>query len=98
MKQFSDEIRTKINAEIEASCIDNDIPSDKALHMINFIRPLFEELREYIHKYSFLNNEEEIDFFKNIKPLILSKLIYYNDIYTLELRKPNGNKEVVNWQ
>ena len=30
MKQFSDEIRTKINAEIEASCIDNDIPSDKA--------------------------------------------------------------------
>lgn len=95
MKQFSDEIRTKINAEIEASCIDNDIPSDKALHMINFIRPLFEELREYIHKYSFLNNEEEIDFFKNIKPLILSKLIYYNDIYTLELRKPNGNKEVV---
>lgn len=63
--------------------------------MINFIRPLFEELREFIHKYNFQDSEEEIDFFKYVKPLILSKLIYYNDIYILELRKPNGNKEVV---
>ena len=95
MKHFSGIITAKINAEIETSCIDNDISSDKALYMINFIRPLFEELREYTHKYNFRDDEEEIYFFKNIKPLILSKLIYYNDIYTLELRKPNGNKEVV---
>ena len=95
MKHYSGIITAKINAEIETSCIDNDISSDKALYMINFIRPLFEELREYTHKYDFRDDEEEIYFFKNIKPLILSKLIYYNDIYTLELRKPNGNKEVV---
>lgn len=95
VKQVSNELILKINAEIETSCIDCDISSDKALYMIDFIRPLFEELREYIHKYNFRDNEEEIDFFKNSKPLILSKLIYYNDIYTLELRKPNGNKEVV---
>lgn len=95
MKHYSGIITAKINAEIETSCIDNDISSDKALYMINFIRPLFEELREYTHKYDFRDDEEEIFFFKNIKPLILSKLIYYNDIYTLELRKPNGNKEVV---
>ena len=95
VKQISNELILKINAEIETFCIDSDISSDKALYMIDFIRPLFEELREYIHKYNFRDNEEEIDFFKNSKPLILSKLIYYNDIYTIELRKPNGNKEVV---
>lgn len=83
MKQLSDIIITKINTEIESSCIEIDLSSDKALHMINFIRPLFEELREYIHQYKFPNNEDEIYLFKNIKPLILSKLIYYNDIYTL---------------
>lgn len=95
VKLVSNELILKINAEIETSCIDSDISSDKALYMIDFIRPLFEELREYIHKYNFRDNEEEIDFFKNSKPLILSKLIYYNDIYTLELRKPNGSKEVL---
>ncbi len=95
MKQFSNEIISKINTEIETSCIDNDISSDKALHMINFIRPLFEELREFTHQYTFQDANEEISFFKDIKPFILSKLIYFNDIYTLDLRKPNGSKEVL---
>lgn len=92
MRQIADEIIPQINTEIEISCIDNDLFSDKALYMINFIRPLFEELREFIHKYNFQDSGEEINIFKYVKPLILSKLIYYNDISTLELRKPNGNK------
>ena len=95
MKLYSDEIMSKINTEMEISCIDSDLSIDKALHMINFIRPLFEELRTYTHQYTFQNSDEEIWFFKNIKPFILSKLIYFNDIYTLELRKPNGSKEVL---
>lgn len=95
MKSFSNEIIFKINAEIEASCTDSEVSSDKALYMINFIRPLFEELREFIHQYTFQDANEEILFFKDIKPFILSKLIYFNDIYTLELRKPNGSKEVI---
>ena len=94
VKQIFNELILKIDAEIETSCIDSDISSDKALYRIDFIRPWFEELREYIHKYNFRDNEEEIDFFKNSKPFIFSKLIYYNDIYTLELRKPDGNKVV----
>lgn len=54
MKQISDKIIAKINAEIAISCIDDsDTSSDKALYMINFIRPLFEELREFIHQYTF---------------------------------------------
>ena len=95
MKHFSNEIISKINTEIEISCIDSDISSAKALHMINFIRPLFEELREFTHQYMFQDSNEEILFFKDIKPFILSKLIYFNDIYLLELRKPNGSKEVL---
>lgn len=95
MKQISDEIISKINIEMETSCIDSDVSSDKALYMINFIRPLFEGLREFIHQYTFQDANEEISFFKNTKPFILSKLIYFNDIYLLELRKPNGSKEVL---
>lgn len=95
MKIFSDKIISQINVEIETYCVDSNISSDKALHMINFIRPLFEELRGFIHQYTFQDTNEEIIFFKDIKPFILSKLIYFNDIYLLELRKPNGCKEVL---
>lgn len=64
MRQIADEIIFKINTEIDISCIDNDLSSDKALYMINFIRPLFEELRQFIHNYDFLNDDEEIEFLK----------------------------------
>jgi len=80
MKRFSDTILSKIKTEIETSCTDSEVSSEKALYMINFIRPLFEELREFIHQYTFQDANEEISFFKDIKPFILSKLIYFNDI------------------
>ncbi|WP_455672545.1 RteC domain-containing protein, partial [Phocaeicola sp.] len=92
MEKYTD-ILSKINAGIEASCIDFELSLDKTLQIISFIKSLFEELRTFIHHYTFQSNDEEIDFFKNIKPSILSKLIYFNDIYVLELRKPCGSKE-----
>lgn len=95
MKQFFNDIIHKINTEIELVCIDSDFSSDKALHMINFIRPLFETSRTFIHQYTFQDYYEEMFFFKEIKPSILSKLIFFSNIYTLELRKPNGSKDVL---
>jgi len=81
MEEISNEIISKINTEIEISCIDNDLSSDKALHMINFIRPLFEELREFIHKYNFQDSEEEIDFFKNVKPVYFTPKVALRQIW-----------------
>ena len=92
---FIKDLLSKINIEIGIFSFDSDISSDKALSMINFIRPLFEELREFTHQYTFQDANDEISFFKDIKPSILSKLIYFSDIYLLELRKPNGSKEVL---
>lgn len=94
MEKYTD-ILSKINIGIDISYIDSELSIEKALQIIEFIRPLFEELREFIHQYTFQNENEEILFFKDIKPSILSKLIYFNDIYTLELRKPNGSKDVL---
>lgn len=53
MEEFVNMIISQINMEIENTCINSDVSSDKALHMLNFIRPLFERLREYIHEYTF---------------------------------------------
>ena len=47
---FIKDLLSKINIEIEIFSFDSDISSDKALSMINFIRPLFEELREFTHQ------------------------------------------------
>ena len=45
-------------------------------------------LKEYVLKYSFSNKEEEIHFFKNIKPKFLSKLIYYHKVFEMVSHLP----------
>lgn len=90
MKQFSDRILAIIDKEIDNAGVNEDINIDTALYMVEYIRPLFEQLREYIASYTFQDKDEEISFFKNVKPIILSKLLYFNDIYVIELKKPNG--------
>ncbi|GEM51229.1 RteC domain-containing protein [Empedobacter brevis] len=52
------------------------------------------ELKKYVMKKGFQNEQEEIHFFKYQKPVIVSKLIYYNAIYKIETRRPYGNKRI----
>lgn len=54
-----------------------------------------EELRVLIQKLNFKSDEEEIQFFKEIKPQFTSKIIYYNTIYNIEMKKPNGGTRVL---
>lgn len=89
-EEFANNILVKIENEIEIQNFEYEVTIDDALHMVEFIRPLFENLRMFIHEYTFPNIDEEINFFKLTKPNILSKLLYFNNIYVIELRKPSG--------
>jgi len=62
------------------------------------IKLIVENLSAYkkqILKKGFKNESDEIYFFKQAKPALLSKLIYYNNIYKIEIKKPNGGEKVV---
>lgn len=54
-----------------------------------------ENLRALIQKTNFKSEEEEIQFFKEIKPQFTSKIIYYNTIFNIEMKKPNGGTRVL---
>lgn len=62
--------------------------------VINYLQDVMSELKSFILKYNFRNNSEEIFFFKQLKPQISSKLIYYNSIYNIELKRPTGSDDV----
>lgn len=61
---------------------------DNSYRMITFLQNLLNELRSESTKKGFENSEEEIYFFKKIKPHILGKLIYYNKVYRIETTCP----------
>ncbi len=51
------------------------------------------QFRKEISKKAFTSVKEEIDFFKSIKPEVLSKLLYFKEIYTIEINFPKVQKE-----
>jgi len=51
----------------------------------------FKGLKSFISKYSFKDDPEEIRFFKELKPRLFSQLVYYNKIYNIEMRIPEGS-------
>ncbi len=61
---------------------------------ITLILKSLEQLKASIIKTKF-NQTEEIIFFKETKPQLLSKLIYHNKIYKIEMKKPQGGDKVL---
>jgi hypothetical protein len=51
----------------------------------------FEELKVTVSEYEFPTRQEEIQFFKETKPKLFSKLIYLRKIYYMELKRPVSN-------
>ena len=61
---------------------------------VDYLQEILGELKNFIISYPFASTEEEIHFFKELKPLLASKIIYYNTVYKIEVRFPSGSEEV----
>ena len=92
MKTTFDQIMADISSEISTIDIDGcDISMEEAFRMIEFLQNRLHRLRDKLLECGVENQEEEICFFKEMKPQILSHLLYFNKIYTIELKRPNGS-------
>jgi hypothetical protein len=51
-----------------------------------------EKLKGYFLQTSFKNKQEEVYFFKTVKPKFVSKLIFYNELYTIKISENPDQK------
>lgn len=92
-EEFTRNIDCAIYEKID---VDNwNISIEAVLDVVEFLQRSLEDLRTYIVNHPFSNKEEEIYFFKHIKPEVLSRLLYFTEIYNTEMRKPHGSIEVL---
>ena len=93
---FEEFIRNIDCAIYEKIDVDNwNISIEAVLDVVEFLQRSLEDLRTYIVNHPFRSKEEEIYFFKHIKPEVLSRLLYFTEIYNTEMRKPHGSIEVL---
>ncbi len=62
----------------------------KSLEASHVLAEAFNQLKTFISSYKFKNEEEEISFFKEIKPKFCYRLIYYRKLYNIEMNRPAG--------
>jgi hypothetical protein len=66
---------------------------DEASKMIIYLQEFLQSVKKDIIKHGFKSHWKEINFFHNIKPYILSKLILHNNIFHIDITGPvDGGK------
>lgn len=85
----------KLEYEINELTIDSDNSLNLYELIIELVLNKIKLIKKYTLNHGFKSNDEEINFFKKIKPLFTSKLIYYNNIYKIETKKPYGGEKTI---
>jgi hypothetical protein len=94
MISFTTRLTQKLNAQLQVIDLEETDTITKIQKSIYCIKNVLAELKVFILDYSFTNKEEEIIFFKEIKPKIFSKLIYHVKIFNIESRRPMGSYDI----
>ena len=95
MKAEINKILSEIDSDIGSFDICGYDIIENSLNMVHRLQAILSELRERLMTYTFSSKEEEILFFKEQKPEILGRLFYFNRIYRIESKCPNGSNDVV---
>ncbi|MFC6861299.1 RteC domain-containing protein [Zunongwangia atlantica 22II14-10F7] len=65
----------------------------RAIEMIQFCREILIDMKSMVDENDFESVPEEIYFFKQVKPLPMSYMIYYTHVRSCELHKPKAGKQ-----
>lgn len=93
MREYIEKILQEIDSEIDRFDIYGYDIIENSLKMIDLIQNYIDRLREKVIIHQFRSQEEEIVFFKELKPQVLSKQLYFNKIYCIESKFPTGSNE-----
>lgn len=94
MEQYFRKVFQDIYKEEEKVTLHVETIIPEALEMIRYLSKVLEETRNYILERGFNDKQEEIHFFRNIKPHIYGKLMYYNRIYKMEIIRPTTKGKI----
>lgn len=95
LNQKINQLLTDLNEQLNFIDLEIDNQVKKCEQAITVILKSINALKKLVSKNNFKSETEEIQFFKEVKPQFTSKLIYYNMVFKIEMKKPNGGNRVV---
>lgn len=95
MDKFSEKLYAEMNEHLQQHVIESESTLQRAKMSLQVAGAYLQNLKEFIIAYSFKDTDEEIRFFKIIKPKFLKEYIYYTRIHQIEAGRPVGSTEVI---
>jgi len=86
---------SKLESQLQTIHSEIKDPIEYAEKGIKVAISILEKLKTGFLAKTFQNKYDEIDFFRNSKPQIAAKLIYYNEIFNIETNKPIASKKAI---
>ncbi len=88
MEKFAKELLATLEQELQQVGVEteNNLQQFERSYMIATAK--LSQLKDFIQGYTFKSEEEEIKFFKEIKPLFHKEAIFYNELYHFESERP----------
>jgi hypothetical protein len=76
--QLQEEMKTKLSS---VSPFNDELPVIG--NTVSYLRSTLHQLHKYIAEYQFISVTEEIDFFKNTKPILVSQYLFHHKIFSI---------------
>ncbi len=96
MKDYFYNILKEIEDEMQVIDMDGcNISIEETTHMIQLLEKSLSDLQIHFLSLKTISSQEEICFFKELKPEILGLLLYFNKVHTIELKCPNGSNDTL---
>ena len=93
IKTFSSQLHHRMKEQLEAFALENLDVIARASKSLLTIKSSLSELKTFVHQYHFKDKQEEIEFFKEIKPIYASQYFYHERILSIRIDEPIGNRE-----
>jgi hypothetical protein len=95
MRTITERFYSALEAQLNEISISGESLADQYKMSIFLCKKAMAKLKNYISSYSFETVDDEIHFFKVVKPQFYSKYIYFISIYTFLIKRPPGGDEHV---
>jgi hypothetical protein len=95
IKEFCDGLEAAMKGELESIAQEASDALQRIAKSRSAVSGKIEAIKRFIHDYNFRDASEQIEFFKEIKPVFMSQYFYYDKLITFTIYWPTEKVELV---
>lgn len=95
MRNFTDRLHAKMESELQITTTAVTEEPARSIACFSVVEKATQELKEFLKDYEFSESQEEILFFKEIKPRFSHLLDYYGEVAYIMAERPSGDRKTL---